>query len=86
MDISLNNETSGTSDKTSAEIAAAATSGKLPVVKVAYGTAAMVAALAAVDYDSSEGSYYAFFIYENQAMNSMQYATLTIVGSVVTLQ
>lgn len=75
--------TGGTTDKSSQQIYAAATSGLLPVVAINLGDTYMVASLAWVidDIDASQ----AVFVYEDQSNPTFKYATLTVTNSTFTL-
>jgi hypothetical protein len=57
--------TQGTSDKSSAEIAAALAANKLPIVKTSYARMQMIAPLSNLLYDSDEDVYYASFEYND---------------------
>ena len=75
--------TGGITDKTSAEIYAAATAGKLVVLKIPFGATMLVAPLALTEADGNTS--YARFVYEDQANPTFQYATLQVVGSGFTI-
>ena len=84
--VTLTSQTGGTSDKTSDEIAAAASAGKLPVVVAQYYNALLVAPLSWIHISSDPlESSIAYFTYEDQFNDDIPYAMMQILGSAVTL-
>ena len=80
VNVTLTSTTTGTSDKSHAEISAAVTAGKIPFIYITYGTIKMVAPLARVETNFS------VFVYEDQTVNDhMNYANLTITGTTVSI-
>ena len=78
--------TGGTTDKSATEIYNAATSGKLPVVKVQMQSTGVVQLIAPLSLtESVNSSAYAVFTYEDQLNDTFQYARLYVTGSTFTI-
>ncbi len=78
VNVTVTSYTSGTSDKSATEIAAAVAANKLPVVKANYLGAILIASLTQIGTDSGNQPY-AVFTYENQ--NGNGYANINIIGT-----
>lgn len=94
INVTMNSMTSGTSDKSSAEIAAAVNAGKLPIVKTGMGQMSMMATLVNIEETQEDGEtyYFATFMYNdenNGHTSSPTFATkavMIIIGTNVILQ